>query len=85
MGSEFCGRCMYRIDSLALIDNCNAKIYYLDDEIKYTREMLMADTPQFLDELKKQTKTKSGSETKNAESKAESKKGFWSKLKDKLK
>ena len=47
--------------------------------------MLMADTPQFLDELKKQTKTKSGSETKNAESKAESKKGFWSKLKDKLK
>ena len=84
-GANFAAGACIGLISLALIDNCNAKIYYLDDEIKYTREMLMADTPQFLDELKKQTKTKSGSETKNAESKAESKKGFWSKLKDKLK
>lgn len=42
--------------SIALIDRSQALIYYLDDEMKYSREMLVADTPQFLDELEKQKK-----------------------------
>ncbi len=46
------GACIGLI-SLALIDHSNGLIYYMDDEMKYSREMLLADIPQFLTELKK--------------------------------
>ena len=48
------GACIGLI-SIALIDLSNALVYYMDDQMKYTKEMLLADTPQFLEELKKQT------------------------------
>jgi len=37
--------------SIALIDNCDAKIHYLEDEMKYTREMLISNTSRFVNEL----------------------------------
>ncbi|MEL6695368.1 MAG: hypothetical protein AAFP89_03965 [Bacteroidota bacterium] len=46
------GACIGLI-SIGLIDKCEALVYYLDDEMKYTREMLLADTSQFLNELQK--------------------------------
>lgn len=55
-GADFgAGACIGLI-SIALIDKSNALIYYLDDEIKYSREMLIDDTPQFLAELEKEDK-----------------------------
>lgn len=53
-GADFAAGASVGLISIALIDNCNAKIYYLDDEMKYSRKMLIDDTPQFLEELKKQ-------------------------------
>ena len=39
--------------SVALIDLSNALVYYMDDEMPYTREMLISDTPEYLKELDK--------------------------------
>lgn len=49
------GACIGLI-SIALTDLSHALIYYMDDQMKYTREMLLADTPKFLEELNKQSK-----------------------------
>ena len=48
------GACIGLI-SIALIDIGNALVYYMDDQMRYTREMLVADTPQFLEALKNKT------------------------------
>ena len=58
-GADFAAGACIGLISIALIDNCDAKIYYLNDDMKYTREMLMKDTPQFLSELSKTGKHKS--------------------------
>ena len=58
-GADFAAGACIGLISIALIDNCEAKIYYLDDEMKYTREMLINDTPLFLGELLKTDKHKS--------------------------
>ena len=86
-GADFAAGACIGLISIALIDNCDAKIYYLDDEMKYTREMLINDTPQFLRELSKTDKLKSdNSKLKIDETMKEVKKqNFWSKLKDKFK
>jgi len=52
-GADFAAGACIGLISLALIDLSNALIYYIDDQMKYTREMLLADTPQFLAELNK--------------------------------
>ncbi len=52
-GSDFAAGACIGLISVALIDLSNALIYYLDDEMKYSREMLLADTPEFLAELEK--------------------------------
>lgn len=54
-GADYSAGASIGLISISLIDNCNALIYYLDDEMKYTREMLLEDTPQFLNELSKIT------------------------------
>ncbi len=54
-GADFSAGACIGLISIALTDLSNALVYYMDDQMKYTREMLMADTPQFLAELNKQT------------------------------
>jgi hypothetical protein len=83
-GADFAAGACIGLISIALIDKGQALVYYLDDEMKYSREMLVADTPQFLNELEKQKKPLAPSPTeqrplKNMET---TKKSFWDKLKD---
>ena len=52
-GANFAAGACIGLISIALIDNCDALIYYMDDEMKYTKEMLLSDTTQFLTELEK--------------------------------
>ena len=54
-GADFAAGACIGLISLALIDLSNALVYYMDDQMIYTREMLLADTPQFLEELNKQS------------------------------
>ncbi|CAN0181939.1 unnamed protein product [Chrysoparadoxa australica] len=82
-GADFAvGACIGLI-SIALIDKGQAIVYYLDDEMKYTREMLVADIPQFLNELEKQEKKRAPSPTEQKPTKnVETEKScFWDKLK----
>ena len=60
-GADFAAGACIGLISLALIDQSKALVYYMDDQMKYTREMLIADTPQFLEELKKQNNRNTGS------------------------
>jgi len=55
-GANFAAGACIGLISIALIDRSQALIYYLDDELKYSREMLIDDTPEFLNELDKQKK-----------------------------
>ncbi len=55
-GANYAAGTCIGLVSIALIDLCNALVYYMDDQMRYTREMLVADTPQFLNELEKQDK-----------------------------
>lgn len=84
LGADFAAGACIGLISIALIDKGQALVYYLDDEMKYTREMLVADTLQFLNELEKQEKKRAPipteqKPTKNVETE---KKSFWNKLKD---
>ena len=83
-GADFAAGACIGLISIALIDSGQALIYYLDDEMKYSREMLIADTPQFLNELEKEKENRATSlneqkPTKNGET---YEKSFWDKLKD---
>jgi hypothetical protein len=75
-GADFAAGASIGLISIALIDNCNAKIYYLDDEMKYTRQMLIDDTPQFLEELNKQKISLHKSDPNKAPNMIKKKKGF---------
>jgi hypothetical protein len=55
-GADYAAGACVGLVSIALIDHCNALVYYMDDQKRYTRDMLVADTPQFLNELEKQNK-----------------------------
>lgn len=57
-GADFAAGACIGLISLALTDLSNTLVYYMDDQMKYTREMLLSDTPQFLTELEKQTNKK---------------------------
>lgn len=54
-GADFAAGACIGLISLALTDLSNALIYYMDEQMKYTREMLLVDTTQFLAELNKQS------------------------------
>lgn len=77
------GACIGLI-SIALIDNSNALIYYMDDQMKYSREMLLADTPQFLAELQKQNNRSENQQgtVKTMPTNTQTKNTFWDKLKN---
>ena len=83
-GADFAAGACIGLISIALIDSGQALIYYLDDEMKYSREMLIADTPQFLNELEKEKENRATSlnEQKPTKNKENYKKSFWDKLKD---
>lgn len=82
-GANFSAGACIGLISIALTDLSNALVYYMDDQMKYTREMLIADTPQFLTELNKQTnrniKTQEVSKPNQANKQTESR--FWDRLK----
>ena len=80
-GDDYAAGASIGLISVALIDKCNAQIYYLDDEMAYSKEMLLADTPEFLNELKKQKKY--AEKNQNTESKVHPKRNsFWNRIKN---
>jgi hypothetical protein len=81
-GDYAVGACI-NIILVALIDNSNALIYYLDDQMKYSREMLMDEIPQFLKELEKsKIITQPNPPTVEQPKIIESKKNIWERFKD---
>ena len=50
-GADFAAGACIGLISVGLIDHCKALVYYMDDQMKYTKEALLADTPQYLTEL----------------------------------
>jgi hypothetical protein len=82
-GADFAAGACIGLISTALTDLSNALVYYMDDQIKYTREMLLADTPQFLEELNKQkdrtVKQQEGS--RPTQTNLQTKNTFWDRLK----
>ena len=83
-GADFAAGACIGLISIALIDNSNALIYYMDDQMKYSREMLLADTPQFLAELQKQNKRSESQQgtVKTMPTNTHTKNTFWDKLKN---
>ena len=80
-GADFAAGASIGLISVALIDKCNALIYYLDDEMAYSKEMLLADTPEFIKELEKQKKY--AGQNQNTETIVHlKKKGFWNGIKN---
>ena len=80
-GADFAAGASIGLISVVLIDKCNALIYYLDDEMAYSKEMLLADTPEFLKELEKQKNYPE--QNKNTESKVPRReKRFWNIIKN---
>jgi hypothetical protein len=83
-GADFAAGVCIGLISIALIDRSQALIYYLDDEMKYSREMLIDDTPLFLNELEKQNKDVKSKQSKSMVElkKTKNKKTFWAKFRD---
>lgn len=83
-GADFAAGACIGLISVALIDLSNALVYYMDDQMKYTRELLLADTPEFLSELDKQTNSnvnyQEPVETKPTNT--QTKNTFWDRLKN---
>jgi len=82
-GADFASGACIGLISIALIDNSQALIYYLDDEMKYSREMLIADTLQFWNEIEKQKKnTLQPPKQKTITNKKTENHSFWDRLKN---
>lgn len=82
-GADFAAGTCIGLISLALIDHSDALIYYMDDQMKYSREMLVADTPQFLKELQKQSSRTANHQepVKPKQTNTQTKNTFWVRLK----
>ena len=82
-GADFAAGACIGLISTALTDLSNALVYYMDDQMKYTREMLLADTPQFLEELNKQKDRtlKQQEVSRPAQTNLQTKNTFWDRLK----
>ena len=83
-GADFAAGACIGLISIALIDHSNALVYYMDDQIKYTRDLLLADTPQFLAELNKQSNRHSNQQelVKPKPTNTQTKNTFWDRLKN---
>ena len=80
-GADFAAGACIGLVSVALIDNCNALIYYLDDEMKYSRQMLLDDMPQFLNELEKENNRSRQNSLSSSSEFKQTKKSFLDKVK----
>ena len=82
-GADFSAGACIGLISIALIDLSNALVYYIDNQLKYTKEMLIVDTPQFLAELNKQTNriVKPLEAIKPNQANNQTKSTFWDRLK----
>jgi len=92
-GADFAAGASIGIMCIALIDLCKAKVFYMDDDMHYTREMLLNDTPLFIQELEKQKSqnnlTKVNNKNDDFENKtrttektnSKQKQSFWTKIK----
>ncbi|WP_110311413.1 hypothetical protein [Dysgonomonas alginatilytica] len=82
-GADFAAAVCIGLISVVLIDQSKALIYYMDDQMRYTKEMLIADTSQILEELKKQdNSSKTDKEIANSNSaNFQIKQNFWNRLK----
>lgn len=83
-GADFAAGACIGLISIALIDNSNALIYYMDDQIKYSREMLLADTPQFLAGLQMQNNSSENQQgtVKTMPKNTQTKNTVWDKLRN---
>ncbi len=83
-GADFAAGACIGLISLALIDHSKSLIYYMDDQMKYSREMLVADTPQFLAELQKQVNRTSNNQEPliPKQTNKQTKNTFWDRLKN---
>ncbi len=52
-GADFAAGACVGLISIALIDLSSALVYYMDDEIRYTREMLVGEMSQFIEAMNK--------------------------------
>jgi hypothetical protein len=86
-GADFAAGACIGLISVGLIDHCKALVYYMDDQMKYTKEALLADTPQFLNELDKQSKRVRTDQKPlmPVASGAQTKESFWDRLGDMFK
>ena len=80
-GANYAAGASIGLISVALIELCNALVYYLDDEMPYSKEMLIADTPQFLEELEKENAISTHHESQ-VSPKSTTNNGLWSKIKN---
>lgn len=80
-GADFAAGASIGLISVVLIEKCNALIYYLDDEVAYSKEMLLADTPDFIKELEKQKKYAKQNQNTETTVLTENK-GFWIRVKN---
>ncbi len=83
-GADFAAGACIGLISIALIDHSNALVYYMDDQMKYTRDLLLADTPQFLTELNKQSNRHSNQQVpvKPKPTNTQTKNTLWDRIKN---
>lgn len=82
-GGDFVAGACIGLVSVALIELSNALVYYMDDEMRYTKEMLLVEMPQYMEELNKQSKEKEDIQEIAMVSQANthSEKTFWDRFK----
>lgn len=82
-GADFAAGACIGLISIALIELSNAFVYYMDDQMKYTKKMLLADIPQFLIELNKPSEINIDEGiTRSNQRNILTKNTFWNKLKN---
>jgi hypothetical protein len=82
-GADYAAGACIGLISIALIDHCHALVYYMDDQMRYTRDMLVADTPQFLNELEKKNESKIDKTFPGTQpGKSDPRKNVWERLKN---
>jgi hypothetical protein len=80
-GADYAAGACIGLISIALIDYGCALVYYMDDQMSYTREMLLTETPLFLRELKSNRVIQSGNRSPGPVLENQSKRSLWSRLK----
>jgi len=80
-GGDFVAGACIGLVSVALIELSNAFVYYMDDKMRYTKEMLLGEMPQYMEELSKQSKENLQEIAMVSQANTHSEKTFWDKFK----